>query len=748
MRAWATALLSFCAAGFPADVAKPVVATGPAEAATQPTAVAPPPELAFRIDEGRNINSFVREGEVAAHLLLRSGSEARILVAFPAGNSGVGLWFAHADVPVTWTLASPPRPISVPDAQRRTLRGIEFEVETSARELRFRGAVLSSIRVLRDYELLAKAPAEVLVAPRIAGAGITWSRDRLDGHAGYLLSIDAVRGRLDPAGIQAETGPLRLRVRALTGEAPLTPLSSLLIRQSGDARARDALAFLSYREKFLAGSWRFDTYFGRDTLISALLLAPVLEPPAMESAISSVLDRLAPDGEVAHEEDIGEFAVLRNAKEGRGKVDTPIYDYGMVDDDFLLAPLAARWLLDDTRGRVAAPGFLSTRGASSQRRGDLLVRNLAWVVERTRAFARDPRAANLVGIKSGRMTGNWRDSEQGLGRGRYPFDVNAALIPAALEAAARLQASGALDEYLDEPTRRVLNEARPAATVWARQAPGLFLTTVAADRARAAITTYAREAGVDGAAAARSITSPFSFHALSLDESGRPVAILNSDEGFRLLLTEPPPDELTQTLTTILRPFPAGLLTDAGLLVANPAQAKPELRREFTRFAYHGTVVWSWQQALLAAGLDRQLRRHDLTTAVRSRLERARKDLWTVIENTRPLRTSELWSWSFAAGRYRAEPFGRPGADADESNAAQLWSTVYLGLAPPGAAHAAPRATAVYQRYLACRLISLPSMGRARSTPPVSAATPKMRELLSVRPSSSDTLVPRSASCQ
>ena len=103
---------------------------------------------------------------------------------------------------------------------------------------------------------------------------------------------------------------LRLRIRALTGETPLEPLTRLLTTQAvPDTRARNALAFLSYREKFLAGSWRFDTYFGRDTLISALLLAPVLEPEALESAIASVLDRLAANGEVAHEEDIGEFAV-------------------------------------------------------------------------------------------------------------------------------------------------------------------------------------------------------------------------------------------------------------------------------------------------------------------------------------------------------------------------------------------------------------------------------------------------------
>jgi hypothetical protein len=117
--------------------------------------------------------------------------------------------------------------------------------------------------------------------------------------------------------------------------------------------------------------------------------------------------------------------------------------------------------------------------------------------------------------------------------------------------------------------------------------------------------------------------------------------------------------------------------------VANPALAPPDIQREFSRFAYHGTVVWSWQQALLAAGLEKQLRRKDLPPPLRVKLARARADLWAVIESSRALRTSELWSWSFAGGRYRMEPFGRPGADADESNAAQLWSTVYLGLPLP-----------------------------------------------------------------
>ncbi|HEU4592348.1 MAG TPA: hypothetical protein VFS13_15680 [Steroidobacteraceae bacterium] len=646
----------------------------------------PAAPLAFRIDEGRNINSFFQQGPVAAHLLLRSGNEPRILVAFPAGNSGVGLWFEKTAEPVSWKLLQPPRPLSMLGSRRRALRGIEFEVAVDTRELRPRAAVLSSVRVLRDYELTGKAPEEVLVEARERTGRISWSRNRLDGAAGYRLVITARDGaRLSRDRWIARPGrTLRLKVRALSGEMPLTPLRGVLTAQAGgDARAREVLAFLSYQEKFLAGSWRFDTYFGRDTLMSALLLAPVLEPEAAESAISSVLERLARDGEVAHEEDIGEFAVLRNAREGRGRVSTPIYDYGMVDDDFMLAPLAARWLLDDARGRARARAFLAGRDARGEHRGAALARNIAWVVERSAAFADRPLAANLVGIKAGRMTGNWRDSEQGLGGGRYPYDVNAALVPAALQAAARLYESGLLHDFLGPAQLQALARARPQAQAWSLHAPGLFAVDVDATKARTEITSYARQVGVDPAPAVQALgDEPLRFHALSLDEQGRPIPILNSDEGFRLLLTDPEPGELQRSVAAIMRPFPAGLMTGAGLLVANPALTGEDLRREFTRFAYHGTVVWSWQQALLAAGLEHQLRR-PLPEPTRAMLARARADLWTVIQQNRAMRTSELWSWSWSGGRYHAEPFGRPGADVDESNAAQLWSTVYLGLKAP-----------------------------------------------------------------
>jgi hypothetical protein len=128
----------------------------------------------------------------------------------------------------------------------------------------------------------------------------------------------------------------------------------------------------------------------------------------------------------------------------------------------------------------------------------------------------------------------------------------------------------------------------------------------------------------------------------------------------------------------MMRPFPAGLMTDAGMVVANPVFADERIRSVLGRNAYHGTVVWAWQEAVLIAGIDRQLTRRDLPTPLRMRLRQARDSIRATQSNTRNVRTSELWSWTFSGDHYRVTPFGARGADEDESNAAQLWSTVTL----------------------------------------------------------------------
>ena len=665
-------------------------------AAMAAAAPAQQPPLAFQVRQGRVLNYFLREGPVAAHLVLRSGPQPRILVVFPAGNSGVGLWFAHQSGHAAWAIRGQPQPVHMRDERGRPLYGISAEATLAVTELDVHGAALSNVRVLRDYASAGTLPKGIAASPSVSGRTLKWSRDRLDGAAGYRLQIQVNDGRLSGKRIIAGSdGNIGLRITALTGETPLVPLAGHeLLRDpsAGELAARQTLTFLAYRQKLLAGSWRFDTYFGRDTLMSLRMLMPVLSPTAVEAGLDSVLARLSPRGEVAHEEDIGEQAVLDHLSEGAHSAE-PVYDYKMIDEDFLLAPVAAAWLLEPgakarSTAFLAAPvgGPLGRRGA----RGAALVRNLRYVARSAVPFANAPGVAHLIGLKPGVPVGDWRDSGTGLGGGRYPYDVDAVLVPAALDAAARLAGSGLLSPYLTASDRTLFSDAAQMASVWRKQAPPLFEVTLSHSVAANAIEIYADSAGVSSQAAIAALSpAPLRFHALSLAASGQPIPVMHSDEGFLLLFEDPEPQVLDRIVAVAMRPFPAGLLTGVGMVVANPVFCAPAVQKLFSRNAYHGTVVWSWQQALFAAGLARQLERRDLPPAVRMDLFKAQQNLWSVIDATRSMQNSELWSWSYAAGRYQVRPFGSSAADADESNAAQLWSTVYLAVKPARAANAA-----------------------------------------------------------
>src|ERR1700752_904790 len=96
----------------------------------------------FEVKEGQNLNYFLRDGKTAAHLVLRSGRDPRLLVAFPAGNSGVGLWFQSQQAPSPeWVINSSPSAMAARDSAGRPLYGIIFEASIATRSLEVKQAV-------------------------------------------------------------------------------------------------------------------------------------------------------------------------------------------------------------------------------------------------------------------------------------------------------------------------------------------------------------------------------------------------------------------------------------------------------------------------------------------------------------------------------------------------------------------------------------------------------------------------------
>lgn len=252
--------------------------------------------LSFSLREGRVYNQFFRQGPVAAHTVLTSGHQPRLVVAFPAGNSGVSLWFSPVEVGVSWSDLHAMRAVHQENRDGEPLFGIEYELSVEAEQLIVHEAVLSNVRVIRDYLHNRKLPASIKSEVLVDGRTSTWYRDRLDGRGGSRLVVEVLEGTLSggqnmPVMFKAPAeGPLRLRVVALSSDKPLTPIEmdDLLTADAvEDPLARKVLAFLSYREKLLAGSWRFCTYFGRDTLLSLRLAMPVLTPTTIEAGIGS-----------------------------------------------------------------------------------------------------------------------------------------------------------------------------------------------------------------------------------------------------------------------------------------------------------------------------------------------------------------------------------------------------------------------------------------------------------------------------
>ncbi|KAG7125238.1 hypothetical protein HYQ44_001478 [Verticillium longisporum] len=365
----------------------------------------------------------------------------------------------------------------------------------------------------------------------------------------------------------------------------------------------ESLSFLSYKNKLLAGGWRFLTYFGRDSMISMLLMEKVLstgDGGTFKAGIGAVLERInRTDGSAAHEEGIGDFATWFNLQRNISST-APSYDYHMIDTDYFLPVLLRDYFLNNSDGRERVATFMSTEATIDPDNDGLTYHDLALVnaekiMNATAAFAgpggqiRD----NLIHLKEGEITGEWRDSTYGLGGGRIPYNVNAAIAPAGLRAIAALSEASFFPEHPEWAEK-----AAAAAQIWEDETLRFFEVTIEQEEARALLNDYVDANEFSFPSQADGINSSVTFYGLALKGNNDIdlVRVMNSDDGLRHFLLNTTNQTqlssyLSQTADHILQPFPAGLTTNIGLLVANPAYGgKPVYSANFTTSAYHGTV--------------------------------------------------------------------------------------------------------------------------------------------------------------
>ncbi|RMG67117.1 MAG: hypothetical protein D6715_05415 [Calditrichaeota bacterium] len=366
------------------------------------------------------------------------------------------------------------------------------------------------------------------------------------------------------------------------------------------------MELLSSQEKLMAGLPNFATYFGRDMMMSALMMEPILRPEMLEHVVGSVLRKLRQDGQVSHEEGLGGQAIRENAAVYNRLVEQYVTqfadrpgpeadsllqqawhvvthlqatteNYWMVDDDFQLPVVAAHYL-----GRPDIPAQRKRRflqqAAGPNRPGSRLVhllKNLNYVAQVTRPYVDDPVPTHLVSFRrlpDGRWhSGSWRDSGAGYGGGRFAMDVNAIWVPRALEAMQSifraLEQIGYPREALVEalsalPGHQILqryleNESalQQAIDRW-QKALEHFVVSLPAKEVRAHVAQKLAWLPETERAYWRSLLEqsraadqPLEFLAVSLDERGRPIPIANTDLVTWLLLENVPEQILSGRLS-------------------------------------------------------------------------------------------------------------------------------------------------------------------------------------------------------
>ncbi|KAK4635119.1 hypothetical protein CLAFUW4_02161 [Fulvia fulva] len=419
-------------------------------------------------------------------------------------------------------------------------------------------------------------------------------------------------------------------------------------------------------------------------MIAALLLQPVLsegEGGAMEAVIGAVLERLnRTSGIVCHEETIGDYATFLNLQKNisGNEANRPGCTYQMVDTEYFLAPLVEAYFLKTETGRSRSQAFFATKattdfGNAGLTYGELFSINIEAIINMTTPFAQPggQTKENLIHLQDGEVVGQWRDSTYGIGGGRIPYDVNTALVPAALHAIGNLATANFF------PAHPSWSEtATTSAQIWQDNPLAFFRITIPPADANSLVQTYATTINLSPSLSIPSITDAITFHALALDgNNNQPlVHIMNTDDCFRLFLLNSTTDSqltpfLNQTATNILAPFPVGLSNPVGLLIANPAYGGDAVyAASFTNNAYHGTVVWIWQMAMMGAGLERQLVRCGEgegevpgfcgDEGVRGNVLAAYNHLWDLIEMNEAYINNEVWSWVFQDGDFTFEALG------------------------------------------------------------------------------------------
>ena len=589
------------------------------------------------------------------------------------------------------------------------------------------------------------------------GSSILVEQVSFDGknHLWLELNSEGSQVNLNPHSISISSGEkIRLRIKAGTDSAPLTPLdrneifndafqkfyADMKNRASTSAQAKTdfqwidrevrGMELVSYHEKLMAGLPNFATYFGRDTMMSAFMFTPIWSGDMLRHSIESVLAKLSPRGDASHEEALGgqairensgEFnklieqylkqadpALLKQAQDILGNLQRVRENYKMVDDDFQLPILIGRYLNNPEIGLEQKSAFL-------QSRLPVILRNFAYVSQVSRPYVEHTDALHLVSFpqEEGKwISSSWRDSGPGYAGGRFAMDVNVIFVPNALQSIASslefLKANGynpqkleslfgdfpsgsraAFLRYANDPAllQKAIDVWRGAVQhFWVRFDRAQYMSLVQSKMSSLPASEQTFWKGV--LESNKNLPNRLEFLALSLDESGKPLRVLNTDPATLLFLENhtqkiiadhEQPGDVDKLINALLIPYPVGLFVEnLGSLCANDAYASTAVQQKFEKDQYHSPrVVWGREENLFTLGLMKEIvearksKNENLDSYIRS-LEAALNQTRKAVESS-GLKHNELWSYEIRDGKLMPVRYG-------STSDIQLWNLTDLSI--------------------------------------------------------------------
>ncbi|HSE39707.1 MAG TPA: hypothetical protein VLH08_02995 [Acidobacteriota bacterium] len=480
-------------------------------------------------------------------------------------------------------------------------------------------------------------------------------------------------------------------------------------------RERKAFELLSSQEKLMAGLPNFATYFGRDTMMASLMMEPIWKGSMLEHAIGSVLNKLRADGAVSHEEALGGQAIKENADEYNKTIDRYFSNqdpkviaeaakilknlnavrenYRMVDDDFQLPVLVGKYLQRKDVTTEQRRNYLLRKSRQDVTYLSLLISNLIYAVNQASPYIENPISTNLVSFlrEDGKcISGSWRDSGVGYAGGCFAMDVNVVWVPETLEALGIIlpelekvgfgsaEIESRVPEIKGTKLQQLLQNPealKKAIQTW-KASVKHFQVHLDQNQIQQGINAKLAwlpesERSQWQKVAANTTVQGLDFLALSLDQNGKPIPVINSDNATYLFIEDFTDEkEVTKLASVFDVAYPFALFVDGlGPLCANDTFASPEVWEMFKNDLYHSPrVVWGREVNLVQLGLMKQINAFSTNQELQNTLDKTVQAV-----EASGLKHNELWTYKIDATGLKPVRYGT-------STDLQLWNLTDLAV--------------------------------------------------------------------